>query len=95
MIRLVAIYGSLERDIDVLIVVDKLDELFNVFESILPLKPLDLHILTTETFNYLIHEDPFYVNVVVNGKILVKNMKVNYRALTDVASCFKAEACQR
>ena len=68
MIRLVTVYGSRERDEDVLIVVDELEEVSEGLRGLVLTKgDVDLHILTTKMFMRLLTEDPFYVNVLING----------------------------
>ena len=77
MIRLLTLFGSKIHDEDVLIVVDRIEEVGEAISKLVLTKgEVDLHILTTELFMKLLYEDPFYVNVLINGSHIVNTFSV-------------------
>ncbi|BFH74200.1 hypothetical protein SJAV_21440 [Sulfurisphaera javensis] len=78
MVRLLGYYGSLQRDIDIMIVADDVKEAIAFSsEHLIPLEEIDLHIYTTNQFLELINLDPFLANVYINGKWLIKRLEVS------------------
>ncbi|MCG3109336.1 hypothetical protein L3N51_01626 [Metallosphaera sp. J1] len=77
MIRLLGFFGTLERDMDVIVVADTYAEAEEAISTFLvPVKGVDLHVLTTDEFVELVKEEPFYANVYFNGDFVLKNLSV-------------------
>lgn len=86
MIRLLVIYGSRKRDLDILIVADEIDEALSFLsDMVIDRKRLDLTVLRTDEFLRKLKEDPFYVNVVINGEKLIDNISLNINELRKIA----------
>ena len=78
MIRLITKFGSKERDEDILVVVDDIKEAFKALREIVIInESLDLHVIDYNTFLRLLKEDPFYVNVLINGEHVINAMKID------------------
>lgn len=103
MIRLVTLYGSFERDVDLLVVADSHEEGLNFITTTFSLPvPIDFHIVTTERFMKLIKEDPFYANVVINGEKIINELKDitgeimrNKESIMEVAKMKFEELCKK
>jgi hypothetical protein len=77
-IRLITKFGSKERDEDILVVVDDIKEAFKALSEIVIINEnLDLHVVDYLTFLRLLKEDPFYVNVLINGEHVINAMKID------------------
>ena len=78
MIRLITKFGSKERDEDILIVVDDIKEAFKALRELVIInESLDLHVVDYSTFIRLLKEDPFYVNVLINGEHVINAIKID------------------
>lgn len=73
MIRLVIYFGSGIRDFDVLVVSDTEDEGYEYVKNIKSEKAVDATVMETGEFLRYLNRDPFLVNVLLNGKVVVKN----------------------